>query len=175
MIAPLPNAPQHVWVLLVLGDDHYKRMSRVTACVARLWNLTAQWPGVPNISQNFKSFTGNGYVSKWVKNSRVWCKTPKTNQLLNLFSYYFFLVNLVSLGLVCWMIDYLIQQIRWIYWKKNPVNADKQIFWWGKPFKISHSFLIRLGNGPYKSVHCLLQFMSWWYMYFAKLDHFLDV
>ena len=33
--APLPNARQLVWVSRVLGDDHYKRMPRVTVGVAR--------------------------------------------------------------------------------------------------------------------------------------------
>ena len=39
--APLPSAWQQVRVSRVLGDDHYKRMTRVTACVARLRTLTA--------------------------------------------------------------------------------------------------------------------------------------
>ena len=36
----------------------------------------AQWPWVPSIDQNLQPITGNGDVSKWVKNSRVGRKTP---------------------------------------------------------------------------------------------------
>ena len=42
--ALLLNARQLVGVLRVLGDDRYKRMPRITVGVARLRNLTAQWP-----------------------------------------------------------------------------------------------------------------------------------
>ena len=54
----------------VPGDDHYKRMTCVTVGVARWRILTAQWPWVPSIGQNLKSFIGNDDISK-VKNSRV--------------------------------------------------------------------------------------------------------
>ena len=33
--APLPNAGQHQWMLWVIGNDHYKRMSHVTVGVMR--------------------------------------------------------------------------------------------------------------------------------------------
>ena len=44
-------------------DDRYKRMPRVTVCVARYRTLTTLWPWVPSIGQHLKSFTGNGDVS----------------------------------------------------------------------------------------------------------------
>ena len=47
----------------VLGDDHFKRMSRVTVGVARL-TPNVQWPGMPSIGQNLQPTTGNGDVSK---------------------------------------------------------------------------------------------------------------
>ena len=58
--APLLNARQQVWVSRVLGDDHYKRMSRVTVGLARLRTLTARCPWMPSIGQNLQPFTGNG-------------------------------------------------------------------------------------------------------------------
>ena len=39
--------------------------------VARSISFNAQWPCVPGMGQNLQSFTGDGYVSIWVKNSRV--------------------------------------------------------------------------------------------------------
>ena len=75
MTAPLPNARQQVRVSRVLGDDHYKRIPRVTVDVARWRNLIAQWPWVPSIGQHLQPFTGNVDVSIWVKTSRVGQKT----------------------------------------------------------------------------------------------------
>ena len=62
-------------VSLVLKCHHFKQMPRVTG-VARWRTLNAQWPWVPSLGQNFKSPTSNGYVSIWMKNSRVGRKTP---------------------------------------------------------------------------------------------------
>ena len=42
--ALLLNAQQQVWESQVLKDDYYKRISRVTAVVARLRILTSQSP-----------------------------------------------------------------------------------------------------------------------------------
>ena len=42
--APLPNTRHKVKVSCVLGEDHYKGMSRVTVAVARYRTRTAQWP-----------------------------------------------------------------------------------------------------------------------------------
>ena len=49
---------------------------RSALCVARLRTLTAQWPLVLSIGQHLQPFTGNGDVSKWVKNSLVEGRTP---------------------------------------------------------------------------------------------------
>ena len=73
--APLPNACKRAEVSQVPGDDHYKRMTCVIVGVARWRILTAQWPWVPSIGQNLKSFIGNDDISKFVKNSRVGRKT----------------------------------------------------------------------------------------------------
>ena len=55
-----------------IGDDHNKRMPRVTVGVpphfSRLW--------VPCLGQNLQHFTGNADVSIWVRNSLVGRKTP---------------------------------------------------------------------------------------------------
>ena len=52
----------------VLGDDHYKRMSRVTerkcGTLKNQRTRTAKWP-VPGYGQNLQPFTGNGDVSIW--------------------------------------------------------------------------------------------------------------
>ena len=64
-----------MWVLRVLGDDHYKRMPSVTISGARKRTLTAQWPWVLTIGQNLQGFTDNGDISISVKNSRVGWKT----------------------------------------------------------------------------------------------------
>ena len=73
---PQLNARQQVWVSWVLGDEHYKRMNRVTASVARERILTAQWPWLPSIDQNLQPFTSNGDVSICVKKSWVGGKSP---------------------------------------------------------------------------------------------------
>ena len=75
MTAPLPNARQEVWVSRVLRDDHYKPISRDTVGLAK----NPSWPHkindrVSSIGQNLQPFTG-GYVSIYVKNSRVGQKT----------------------------------------------------------------------------------------------------
>ena len=49
LTAPLFKARQQVWVSRVLGDDHYKWMSRVTVGVTRWRIINAQWPSVPGI------------------------------------------------------------------------------------------------------------------------------
>ena len=67
-----------MWVSRVLGDDHYKRMIRVTVGVARLGTLTSQKPWVPSTGHNLHPFLANGDVSTWVKNSRVGRKTPNS-------------------------------------------------------------------------------------------------
>ena len=74
-----------MWVPRVLGDDHYKRLSRVTVGVARWRTPTAQWVWVPSIGQNLQSFTDNRGVSVWVKYSLVGRKTIKrtTNKKIN--------------------------------------------------------------------------------------------
>ena len=51
-------------------------MPRVTVGVALQKTLTAQWPEVPSIGQILQPFTGNGDVSKCVKNSLVGRKIP---------------------------------------------------------------------------------------------------
>ena len=55
-----------VWVSQILGDDHFKRMPRVTVSVARWRTLTAQIPWMPSICQKLKPLTGYGDVSIWV-------------------------------------------------------------------------------------------------------------
>ena len=75
MTARLPNARQQVWVSRVLRDDHYKPISRDTVGLAK----NPSWPHkindrVSSIGQNLQPFTG-GYVSIYVKNSRVGQKT----------------------------------------------------------------------------------------------------
>ena len=55
-----------VWVSQILGDDHFKRMPRVTISVARWRTLTAQIPWMPSICQKLKPLTGYGDVSIWV-------------------------------------------------------------------------------------------------------------
>ena len=77
------NARQQVWVSRVLWDDHYKRMPLVTVGVARWRTFTDQWPWVLNIGQNLQTFTCNGDVSIWVKNSWVgWKITNKQTNTL---------------------------------------------------------------------------------------------
>ena len=63
-------------------NDNYKGLALLTAGVARYKTLTAQWPTVSSVGQNLKSFTGYGYFSKLVQNSRVGRKlqTNKQNQ-----------------------------------------------------------------------------------------------
>ena len=46
-------------------------MSPVTVGVTSLRTPTAQWPELLSIGQNFKPFTGNSDVSKWMIDSRV--------------------------------------------------------------------------------------------------------
>ena len=84
VIAPLTNSRHYVRVSRVLGDDHYKRMPRVTVGVARWRTLTAQWPEVPSKGQNLQPFNGNGDLSKWVKSSRVGRKTQNKHKILNI-------------------------------------------------------------------------------------------
>ena len=61
--APLLSARQEVRASRVLGDDHYKRMTRVTVGVARLRTFIDQCQWVPSTGQNLKPFTGNGDIS----------------------------------------------------------------------------------------------------------------
>ena len=68
---PLPNARQHVWVSRVFGDDHYKRMSRVTVI-----DISADH------RSNCEEFHPNGDISVWVKKSRVGSKTLLMKHLL---------------------------------------------------------------------------------------------
>ena len=60
---PLPNAQPLVCVSLVLGDEHYKRMSRVTVGVARKRTLTVEWPLLPSTDQILQPFTGKDDIS----------------------------------------------------------------------------------------------------------------
>ena len=43
----------------VLGDDHYKRLPRVTVVVARYRTLTTQLPREPSVGHYLQPFTGN--------------------------------------------------------------------------------------------------------------------
>ena len=77
--AELLNARQKMWVSRVLGDYHYKRISRVTEGVTRKRILTARCPWVPSIGQNLQPFTGNCDVSIWGK-ILAWDDKPQTNK-----------------------------------------------------------------------------------------------
>ena len=65
---------------IVLRDDHYEQMSRVTVGVARKKpSLLNRHECMLGICSNLQPFTGSGDVSIWVKNYRVGLKTPKKN------------------------------------------------------------------------------------------------
>ena len=65
--SPAPYLIPKSRFLIRLGND-----PRVKEVVALQRTLTAQWPWLPSIGQNLRSFTGNGDVSIWVGR-----KTPK--------------------------------------------------------------------------------------------------
>ena len=66
----IPEPSVRMCVSRGLGDDHFKRMSRVTVGVARL-TPNVQWPGMPSIGQNLQPTTGFGGVSLLKTNSQV--------------------------------------------------------------------------------------------------------
>ena len=46
-------------------------LNKIVLTLLVFWNLTAQWPRVPNKGQHYLPFTCNVDVSTWVNNSRV--------------------------------------------------------------------------------------------------------
>ena len=79
MTAPLSNARQLVWVSRVLGDDHYKRIPRVTVGVARLRTLTGQRRWMPNIGQNLQPLPAV-VTSPYEWKILEWDDKPETNR-----------------------------------------------------------------------------------------------
>ena len=79
--------------------------------------------------QNLQAFTGNGDVSKWVKNSRVGRKTPKKtppNKLLNLSSSS---EPLDQFQTVCWLTecDFVYFLKRWAKWRLHTLTILKNL------------------------------------------------
>ena len=105
-------ARHKVWVSRVFGDYYYKRMSRATVGVASLRTHTAQWPYVPIIDQNLQHFTGDGNVSKWVKDFWVGQKIPnKQNIQTNWLFLLFWNENAVEICLLSFFTTLIYQHI----------------------------------------------------------------
>ena len=117
----------------VLGEYHYKKMTRVTVGVAGWRRFHAHWPLVPSIGQNLKPFTGYGDVSKWVKNILQWDVKQQTNkkifvvnfifQIWNTSDYKFYVVSIVEIRYTRKYLRYAFLVFYWI-WRTSTIGVD---------------------------------------------------